>query len=61
MHRFEIGAWDCWVVAWVRHSNKVSQHDLAGDIPSRVTSPREHGSANHHVAGSVHCVYEYKS
>jgi len=31
-------------VAWVRHSNIV-----------RVTSAREHGSANHRAAGLYHC------
>ena len=41
---------------WVRHSDTVSQHGLAGDVSRRITSPRDHGSANHHAAGSCHCV-----
>ena len=29
-------------VAWMRHSDTVSQHGLASDVSRRITSPRDH-------------------
>ena len=33
---------DLLEMAWMRHSDTVSQHSLASDVSRRITSPRDH-------------------